>query len=93
MARKPHGLYERIFFDRLLFVGIIMLACSYVLRHSWGGAFAEAATIVLGVIWSYRAATTHESRIFRLLAALILVLIGVLLAFYLGAAYGLTGTG
>jgi hypothetical protein len=87
--RRLQAIYERVFFDRVLFVGIIFLALSYILRGSWGGAFAESATLVIGVVWSYRAATTGSSRVFRLLATLILVLIGSLLAIYLGRVQGL----
>jgi uncharacterized membrane protein len=81
--------YERVFFDRLLLVGIVFLALSYILRDSWAGAFAESATIVIGVVWSYRAITTNPHKTLRLLAALMLVLIGCLLGIYLGVAHGL----
>lgn len=87
--RRMRSIYERVFFDRLLFIGIIFLALSYILRDSWGGAFAESATIIIGVLWSYRAATTNPSKVFRLLATLILILIASLMAIYLGTAHGL----
>lgn len=89
MAKQIKSLYERVFFDRLLLVGIIFLSLSYILRNSWAGAFAESAAIILGVLWSYRAATTNPSRVFRLLTTLMLLLIGCLLAIYLGAAHRL----
>jgi hypothetical protein len=89
MAKKVKSVYQRVFFDRLLFVGIVFLAVSYILRNSWGGAFAEAVTVMIGTVWAYRAATTNPSKIFRLLALLVLVLLGSLLAFYLGSAHGL----
>lgn len=86
---KSVQLYKRVFFDRLLFVGVIFLALSYILRDTWGGAFAESATFILGILWSYRAATTNTHLGVRLLATLMLVLIGSLLAIYLGTAHGL----
>ena len=90
MAKKRlNEVYQRVFFDRLLFIGIIFLSLAYIMRGSWGGAFSEAAAIVIGVVWSYRAATTHKSKVFRLLACLVLLLIGCLLALYLGRAHGL----
>ncbi len=89
MAKKPKSVYQRLFFDRLLLIGIIFLSLSYIMRDSWGGAFAESATIIIGVLWAHRAATTNPSVVFRLLATLILVLIGSLLALYLGSAHGL----
>lgn len=89
MARRLKSVYERVFFDRLLFVGVIFLCVSYITRNSWGGAFAESATLIIGILWSYRAATTSTSRVFRLLATLMLVLIGCLMAIYLGAAHKL----
>jgi hypothetical protein len=82
-------MYERVFFDRLLLVAIIFLSISYILRETWFGALAESATVVLGILWAHRAATTAESRSFRLFATLLLVLIGSLLALYLGSAQGL----
>jgi len=88
MARKRlQEVYQRVFFDRLLLVGIIFLALSYIMRGSWGGAFCEAATLVIGILWSFRAATTNPHKTLRLLAALILLLIGCLLALYLGTAH------
>lgn len=87
MAKKRRQeVYQRIFFDRLLLVGIIFLALSYILNGTWGGAFTEAATFVIGVVWATRAATTNSRLGIRLLATLILVLEGCLLALYLGAA-------
>lgn len=84
--RRFKQVYQRVFFDRLLFVGIIFLTLSYIMRGSWGGAFTEAAAFVLGIVWATRAATTNPSVMFRLLATLMLVLMASLLAIYLGAA-------
>lgn len=86
---KNVQMYKRVFFDRLLFIGIIFIALSYILRDSWAGAFAESATFIIGVVWSYRAATTNSHVGVRLLATLMLVLIGSLMAIYLGTAHGL----
>lgn len=87
--KRPLPMYQRVFFDRLLLVGIIFLCLAYILRDSWGGAFTESVAFIVGILWSYRAATTNPQVIFRLLATLVLVLIGSLLAIYLGAAQGL----
>jgi hypothetical protein len=87
MAKKRRlEVYERVFFDRLLLVGIIFLALSYILQNTWAGAFCEAATFIVGVVWTTRAATTNPKVSVRLLATLILVLEGCLLALYLGAS-------
>jgi hypothetical protein len=92
MARRRFKeVYERVFFDRMLFIGIIFIALSYILRHSWGGAFSEAATFIIGILWSYRVATTNRKLSMRLLATLVLVLIGCLLALYLGPVNGQLG--
>jgi uncharacterized membrane protein len=88
---KSDSLYNSVFFDRMLLTGVIFLAVAYITRDTWAGAFTEAAAVVVGVIWSYRAMTTNASVVFRLLATLVLVLLGSLLAFYLGAAHGLLG--
>ncbi|HEY2003658.1 MAG TPA: hypothetical protein VGH44_00915 [Candidatus Saccharimonadia bacterium] len=90
MPRKRlKEIYERVFFDPLMLVGIIFVSLTYILRSSWGGAFTESAAFVIGIVWSYRAATTNPSVGYRLLAALVMILIGSLLAIYLGAAHGL----
>jgi hypothetical protein len=89
MAKKTQSVYQRLFFDRLLLIGIIFLAVSYILRDSWGGAFAESATFIIGILWAYRAATTNPHKVFRLLATLMFLLIGCLLALYLGRVNGL----
>ena len=72
-----------------MFIGVIFLSLAYILRGSWGGAFSEAAAFMIGIVWSYRAATTNPQLIYRLLAMLVMILIGSLLAIYLGAAHGL----
>lgn len=89
MAKKVQSLYERVFFDRLLLTGVIFLAVSYILQGTWASAFTESLTIMIGTIWAWRAIMTNPSKVFRLLAALVLVLIWSLLAFYLGAAHEL----
>jgi hypothetical protein len=82
-------IYQRVFFDYLLMVGVIFLALSYIMRQTWLGAFTEAMAIIVGIMWSYRAINTNPSKVFRLMAALVLVLLGSLLAIYLGKAHGL----
>jgi uncharacterized membrane protein YjjP (DUF1212 family) len=94
MARKSAAvrslpMYKRIFFDRMLMSGVIFLSLAYLLYGTWGGAFSEAVAFMIGIVWSVRAATTNPNVVFRLAAALILVLLGSLLALKLGAANGL----
>jgi hypothetical protein len=85
---KAKEVYQRVFFDYLLFSGIIFLTLAYITRGTWLGAFTEAAALLIGVVWSYRAIQTNKSVVFRLLAALVLVLIYSLLAMYLGGVHG-----
>jgi hypothetical protein len=86
MAKKSSagGASGALYIDKLLIIGLLLLSLSYIVRDSWAGAFAQAGAIVVGVLWSYRAATTHPNKIFRLATAFILALITLLLAFYLG---------
>ena len=72
--------------DRTLLIGALCAATSYIVRGTWPAMFFEAAAIMIGIMWCYRAVTTHPERGFRLMAALMLVLLWSLLAFYLGAA-------
>ncbi|GAC1600570.1 MAG: hypothetical protein NVS3B29_01190 [Candidatus Saccharimonadales bacterium] len=70
-------------------VGALCAATSYIVRGTWPAMFFEAAAIVIGVMWSFRAITTHPSKVFRLMATLVLVLLWSLLTFYIGSAKGL----
>jgi len=88
-SKKVQPVYKRVFFDRTLLVGLIFLALAYIMIGTWVGVFSEAAAFVVGVIWAYRAATTNMHVGLRLMATLMLVLIGSLLAFYLGRVQGL----
>jgi hypothetical protein len=85
---RAKDVYQRVFFDRLLFTGIIFTALAYIMRGSWGGAFTEAAALMIGVVWSYRAIQTNKSVVFRLVAALVLLLLYCLVALYLGLVHG-----
>lgn len=88
MAKKAAKLNPLVV-DRILLVGLLAAATGYILRDNWTAMFFNAAALVIGVIWSFRALTTNPSKEFRLLASLVLVLLGVLLAFTLGDARGL----
>ena len=85
MAKKrpPSGTNRALIVDKLLLIGLLLLSTSYIMRESWAGAFAEAGAIVVGVLWAYRAATTHPNKVFRVASAFILVLIAIYLALFL----------
>ena len=89
MAKRAKNVYERVFFDRLLGTGVVFLAIAYITRETWAGPFAEAVALMVGIVWAYRAITTNSHVVLRLLAALMLVLIGSLLAIYMGKINGL----
>ena len=59
--RAVKQMYQRIFFDYLLMVGVIFLALSYIMRATWLGAFTEAMAIIVGIMWSYRAINTMDA--------------------------------
>jgi hypothetical protein len=88
MAKKVKTYTGQLLVDRILLVGVLLAATSYIVRGTLMSAFLEASAVVIGVIWSYRALTTNPDKKFRLLATLVLVLLGSLLAFYLAAAHG-----
>ena len=93
MARKrPLEVYQRLFFDRTLLLGLLFVAMAYITRGTWVGAFMETTAIFIGIGWSLRTAMTNSSKIYRLLATLVLVLIWSLLSIYVGAAHGLVPT-
>ena len=89
MAKKGKKSQSLLPVDRLLMVAVLSAATSYIVRGTWLAVFFEATAIVLGVLWSARAVMTNPSRGYRLLAALILVLITCLVAVNLGAAEGI----
>jgi len=89
MAKKVQHLSGQFDVDRFLLVGTLLAATAYIVRGSWSAVFFEAGAIVLGIMWSYRAIMTNPSRQFRLLATLLLVLLGTFVAFNLGSANGL----
>ncbi len=89
MAKKAKHLSADLVVDRFLLVGTLLAATAYIVRGSWVAVFFEAAAIVLGIMWSFRAITTNPSKEFRLMATLVLVLLGALVAFNLGSASGL----
>jgi hypothetical protein len=82
-------MYRRVFFDRTLLAGLIFLSLGYILNGTWLGAFAMSAALIIGTVWSYRAATTSPKMWFRLLSLLLLVLIGAMLAMVIATTWGL----
>ena len=86
MAKKSAATIKNIFVDRVLIIGALLASTAYIVRGTWASMFLEAGAIVLGIIWSYRAIVTNPSRDFRLAASLVLMLLGCLLAFYMGSA-------
>jgi hypothetical protein len=75
--------------DRVLLLALLTAATGYIIRGTYPAMFFDAAGFILGVIWSFRAITTNPSQQLRMLAALILVMLGALLAFALGSSRGL----
>jgi len=75
--------------DRTMLLALLLAATGYIIRASWPAMFFWAAAFMLGAIWSFRVITTSPSRQLRLLATLMLVLLGALLALTLGSAKGL----
>ena len=93
MARKrPLEIYQRLFFDRTLLLGLVFAAMAYITRSTWVGAFMETTALVIGIGWSLRTAMTNPRKVYRLLATLVLILIWCLLSIYVGAAHGLVPT-
>jgi hypothetical protein len=89
MAKQVSKTSPDLIVDRTLLVGLLCASTSYIVRGTWASMFFGAGAIVIGIIWSYRAATTHPDREFRLLATLLIVLIWCLISFYLASAMGL----
>jgi hypothetical protein len=93
MAKKAQHLSRGFDVDRFLLVGTLLGATAYILHGTWTSVFFEAAALVIGIMWSYRAIMTNPSRQFRLLATLLLILLSTFLAFNLAPANGVTSLG
>ncbi len=90
MARKRAlEVYQRLFFDRTLILGLLFAAMAYITRGTWVSAFMESTALIIGIGWSLRTAMNNPRKVYRLLATLVLILIWCLLSIYLGAAHGL----
>ncbi len=88
MAKKRVGGLGAGLVDRTLLITLVLMATGYIVRDSWVGVFAATGAFVLGILWSVRAIQTNPSRIFRLMAALVLVLASLLLSMFMARAMG-----
>ena len=75
--------------DQVLLVGLVFGALTIITRGSWIGTAFEAIALICGIIWSYRAITTHPSKVFRSAAALVFTLVGIWIWLALVATYRL----
>lgn len=75
--------------DRTLLVTLIFMGTGYLLRDQWSGILAGTAAFMMGTVWSVRVIQTNRSRTFRLTAALVLLLTGLLLAVHLARSAGI----
>ena len=83
-SREPFILH-----DRVLVAALVFGASGYIVAESWAGVALMVAAFMLGVFWSFRTASSHPERKFRLLATLLLVTLGAFLTVYVAVNQGM----
>jgi uncharacterized membrane protein YfcA len=77
-----------ILHDRVLVAALMFASSGYIVIGSWVGSLLLVAGFMLGVVWAFRTASSHPERKFRLLATLLLVMLGAFMTVYVSATQG-----
>ncbi len=83
-SREPFILHDRVLVAALMFA-----SSGYIVIHSWVGTTMLVVGFMLGVVWAFRTASSHPERRFRLLATLLLVMLGAFMTVYVSATQGM----
>jgi len=78
-----------ILHDRVLLAALMFGSAGYVVIGSWVGVTLLVAAFMLGAAWSFRTASSHPERKFRLLASLLLITLGAFMTVYVAANQGI----
>jgi hypothetical protein len=75
--------------DRVLLAALLFGSSGYIVIGSWAGAALLVAGFMTGCVWAFRTAASHPQRGLRLLATLLLVVLGTFMTVYIAAHQGL----
>jgi hypothetical protein len=75
--------------DRVLVAALCFGSSGYIVMQSWEGVALMVAGFMLAVIWAFRTAGSHPLRKMRLMATLLLVMLGSFLTVYISAREGI----
>jgi hypothetical protein len=78
-----------ILHDRVLVAALMFASSGYIVIGSWVGITLLVAAFMLGAIWAFRTASSHPERKFRLLATLLLVMLGAFMTVYVASNQGI----
>jgi uncharacterized membrane protein YfcA len=83
-SREPFILHDRVLLAALMFG-----SSGYIVVGSWAGAALLVAGFMMGAVWAFRTASNHPERKFRLLATLLLVMLGAFMTIYVASNQGI----
>jgi len=75
--------------DRVLLAALLFGSSGYIIIGSWAGAALLVAGFMTGCVWAFKTASSHPERGLRLLATLLLVVLGTFMTVYIAAHQGL----
>jgi hypothetical protein len=82
-AREPFILQDRVLLAALLFG-----SSGYIVVGSWAGIAMLVAGYILAAVWSFHTAQSNRNLRLRLLATLLLLMLGAYLTVYVAANQG-----
>jgi hypothetical protein len=77
--------------DRVLLAALCFGSSGYIVIGSWPGIALMVAGFIMGAIWAFRTAGSHPKRTMRLLAAVLLLMLGAFMTVYVAAKQGVLG--
>ncbi|HEY2003659.1 MAG TPA: hypothetical protein VGH44_00920 [Candidatus Saccharimonadia bacterium] len=75
--------------DRWLMAALCFGSSGYIVLGSWPGVLLLVAAFMVAVFWAFRTASSHPRLGYRLLATLLLVVMGAFLTVYVAVREGL----
>jgi hypothetical protein len=77
--------------DRVLLAALCFGSSGYIVIGSWMGIGLLVTAFMMASVWAFRTAGSHPERRMRLMASLMLVMLGAFLTVYVSVNQGLIG--
>lgn len=74
--------------DRLMVVALLFGSAGYIVERSFVGVALLIAAFILAVIWAFKTAGSHPRRGIRLMAVLLLMVLGTYMTVYVAYHQG-----